>query len=49
MSRYRHELPQLDNRIFLSDGGMETCLIFHNEIDLPHFASFDLLKDEQGK
>jgi homocysteine S-methyltransferase len=48
MSRYRHELPQLDDRIFLSDGGMETCLIFHNEIDLPHFASFDLLKDEQG-
>jgi S-methylmethionine-dependent homocysteine/selenocysteine methylase len=48
MSLYRNELPQLDNRIFLSDGGMETCLIFDNGLDLPHFASFDLLKDEQG-
>ena len=48
MSLYRNELPQLGDRVFITDGGMETTLIFHNKIDLPHFASFDLLKDEQG-
>ncbi len=28
---------------------METTLIFHQGIDLPHFASFDLLKDDEGR
>jgi homocysteine S-methyltransferase len=47
-SKYRAHLPQLSGQIFLTDGGMETTLIFHDGIDLPHFASFDLLKDAQG-
>lgn len=42
-------LPQLDGTLFLSDGGIETTLIFHDGIDLPHFAAFDLLKDDDGK
>ena len=47
--KYRHHLPQLDDdRLFLTDGGLETVLIFHEGIDLPSFAAFDLLKDEQG-
>jgi S-methylmethionine-dependent homocysteine/selenocysteine methylase len=45
---YRSELPQLGDRLFLTDGGMETTLIFHEGLDLPLFAAFDLLKDEEG-
>ena len=48
MAKYRSFLPQLGAGIFLTDGGMETTLIFHDRIDLPHFASFDLLKNETG-
>jgi S-methylmethionine-dependent homocysteine/selenocysteine methylase len=48
MSRYRKRLPQLKNRLFMTDGGMETTLIFHEGMNLPCFASFDLLKDEAG-
>ena len=49
MAKYRTLLPQLDAGIFLTDGGMETTLIFHDKIDLPHFASFDLLRNETGR
>src|SRR3712207_2658259 len=46
---YRDQLPQLQSAApFLTDGGLETSLIFHQGIDLPHFAAFDLLKDEAG-
>jgi homocysteine S-methyltransferase len=48
MSLYRNALPQLGKQVFLSDGGLETTLIFHDELELPYFAAFDLLKDEQG-
>jgi len=49
MSRYRNRLPQLKkDRPFMTDGGMETTLIFHEGMNLPCFASFDLLKDEAG-
>jgi S-methylmethionine-dependent homocysteine/selenocysteine methylase len=41
-------LPQLDDRLFLTDGGIETALIFQDGVDLPYFAAFDLLKDETG-
>jgi S-methylmethionine-dependent homocysteine/selenocysteine methylase len=46
--RYRSELPQLGGGVFLTDGGIETTLIFHQGLDLPLFAAFDLLKDEEG-
>jgi S-methylmethionine-dependent homocysteine/selenocysteine methylase len=45
---YRDHLPQLGGDIFLTDGGIETVLIFHDGLDLPLFAAFALLKDEQG-
>ncbi len=32
----------------MTDGGLETTLIYHEGIDLPAFAAFDLLKDEAG-
>jgi len=46
--RYRDSLPQLDGGLFLTDGGIETVLIFHEGLELPDFAAFDLLKDEEG-
>lgn len=50
MARYRQGLPQLDGaRLFLADGGLETALIFHRGIELPFFASFDLLRSEAGR
>jgi homocysteine S-methyltransferase len=42
------ELPQLNDELFLTDGGIETTLIFNRGIDLPEFAAFDLLKDDDG-
>ena len=48
-SKYRNRLPQLDGgQLFMTDGGLETTLVFHKNLDLPHFAAFDLVKDAQG-
>ncbi len=33
----------------LTDGGIETVLVFHDGFDLPCFASFPLLEDERGR
>lgn len=49
MSGYRNHLPQLDDHIFLTDGGLETTLVFHEGIDLPLFAAFDLLRTGLGR
>ncbi len=46
---HRDHLLPLDGNLFLTDGGLETFLIFHRGIDLPEFAAFDLLKDEEGR
>src|SRR3954454_25241227 len=35
--------------VALTDGGIETTLVFHEAFDLPCFASFPLLEDEQGR
>jgi S-methylmethionine-dependent homocysteine/selenocysteine methylase len=45
---YRARLPQLDGGLFITDGGIETTLIFHHGLELPAFAAFDLLKDDEG-
>ena len=44
----RAQLPQLSGEMFITDGGMETTLIFDDGIDLPDFASFVLLNDAAG-
>ena len=49
MAKYRDHLPQLDGGLFLTDGGLETTLIYQNGLDLPHFAAFDLLRDVAGR
>lgn len=48
MARYRGGLPQLEGQPFLTDGGIETTLIFHDGLELPDFAAFHLLRDQQG-
>jgi homocysteine S-methyltransferase len=48
MSKYRHRLPQLCNTLFLTDGGLETTLVFHENVELPFFAAFDLLTSVEG-
>lgn len=48
MTTFRKALPQLGEQIFLTDGGCETTLIFHEGIELPYFACFPLLESEQG-
>ncbi len=49
MARYRNELPQLADTVFLTDTGIETTLIFHDGFDLPYFAAVTLLRDEAGR
>lgn len=37
------------NHLYLTDGGLETTLIFHQGVPLNHFAAFELLNNEAGK
>lgn len=48
MSTYRNQLPQTEEKTFVTDGGLETTLIFHHGYDLPVFAAFDILRREEG-
>jgi S-methylmethionine-dependent homocysteine/selenocysteine methylase len=48
MTTYRHHLPQLTGTVFLTDGGIETTLLFDDGLDLPDFAAFHLLADPDG-
>ena len=48
-SLYRNALPQLNGGFFVTDGGIETTLIFHQGLELPAFAAFDLLKRPGGE
>ncbi len=48
-AKYRARLPQLSQgRVFLTDGGFETTLLFHERVDLPLFMAFPLLNDAAG-
>src|SRR5215212_817417 len=49
MLKYRNNLPHLYSRPFLTDGGIETTLIYCEELELPHFAAFPLLQDDKGR
>ncbi|MGH7367545.1 MAG: homocysteine S-methyltransferase family protein [Candidatus Rokuibacteriota bacterium] len=49
MAQYRSALPQLGGGLFLTDGGVETTLIFHEGLDLPDFAAYDLLRRPEGE
>lgn len=49
MSAFRRSLPQLKGDFYLTDGGIETTLIFHEGLELPDFAAFDLFKTSGGE
>ncbi len=49
MSSYRSALPPLSDQLFITDGGLETYLIFQQGIELPDFASFHLLHTPEGE
>ena len=48
MTKIKTMFPNESADLFLTDGGLETTLIFHEGFDLPYFSAFDLLKDEKG-
>jgi len=48
MTTHQHPLTLNGDRLYLTDGGLETTLVFHDGMDLPCFAAFDLLKDQVG-
>ncbi len=48
MPKYRDDLPQLKGGLFITDAGLETVLIFHHNIELPLFAAFPLVNDNEG-
>lgn len=49
MSLYREALPQLGDQLFITDGGLETVMVFLEGIDLPEFAAYDLLRTQAGE
>jgi homocysteine S-methyltransferase len=49
MSRNRDALPQLGGAIFLTDGGLETTLVFEERLELPCFAAFPLATTAAGR
>jgi len=49
MKNDRLRLPHLGQEIYLTDGGLETTLIFHRGLELPFFASFPLIDDAGGR
>ena len=49
MIKYRDHLPQLDGGFFLTDGGLETDLMFNHGIEIREFAAHTLLPDQQGR
>ncbi|MEM8877209.1 MAG: homocysteine S-methyltransferase family protein, partial [Pseudomonadota bacterium] len=42
-------LPQAKGTRMLTDGGLETTLVFHDQLDLPCFAAFPLLESRAGR
>ncbi len=48
MAKYRSELPQMSGRRFLTDGGLETTMVFLKSVELPHFAAIDMMRTDDG-
>ncbi|MEE1611078.1 homocysteine S-methyltransferase family protein [Microvirga sp. CF3016] len=49
MTSSRFAFPPSGDAIFLTDGGLETTLVFLDGVDLPCFAAFPLLRSEEGR
>ena len=48
MALHKTTLPNASTDLFLTDGGLETTLVFLEGYELPCFAAFALLKHEKG-
>jgi homocysteine S-methyltransferase len=42
-------LPQMSGQPVVTDGGLETELIYHHDVDLPDFAAFPLVDSDRGR
>ncbi len=49
MIKIRAQLPHIDGRLFLTDAGLETDLIFNQRVHIPEFASHTLLASSAGR
>lgn len=49
MQTIQTTLPHLSDHLFISDGGLETTLVFHEKVDLPHFAACHLMTQPAGR
>jgi S-methylmethionine-dependent homocysteine/selenocysteine methylase len=49
MSDRQRELPHVSGELFLTDGGMETTLLFLEGFELPYFAAFRMMRDASGR
>ena len=48
MTKSKTILPHESGSLFVTDGGLETTLVFLEGFELPCFAAFDLLKNDRG-
>lgn len=44
----RNLLPQQKDKVFITDGGLETTALFKDGIELPGFSSIHLMRSERG-
>jgi S-methylmethionine-dependent homocysteine/selenocysteine methylase len=49
MAKYRNDLPQMSDGLFLMAGGLETTLAFVKGFDLPEFAAFNLINNDDAR
>ena len=49
MARYPDGLPQTRGQTCITDGGLETSLVFIDKVDLPCFAAFPLVDSVAGR
>ncbi|RUW02717.1 MULTISPECIES: homocysteine S-methyltransferase family protein [unclassified Mesorhizobium] len=49
MTSAKIDVRELGEAVFLTDGGLETSLVFLEGLDLPGFAAFPLLGEEEGR
>jgi S-methylmethionine-dependent homocysteine/selenocysteine methylase len=49
MPKYRDSLPQLSNKLFITDAGLETDIIFNKGMEIREFAAHTLLPIPKGK
>ncbi len=49
MKTQLNPLSQSEGDLYLTDGGLETHLIFHKGMELPYFAAYSLLLRESGR